>query len=394
MYYKRKLEEKIKLYLNIKEIILITGMRRVGKTSLLRHIFNNIKNTNKVFLDLENPIEQKIFEEMDYNNIWANLHSYDISEKKKAYIFIDELQAMPNITKAIKYLYDHYDVKFFITGSSSFYLKNLFPESLAGRKIVLEIFPLDFEEFLGFKKYNKNFLENFTEKDLRKNIISYEKEKKFYDEYLEFGGFPQVVLANTNDEKKQYITDIFKSYFEKEIIQLADFSKLSVFRDLMLLLMERVGSKLDISKLSSELGVSRETIYSYISFLKATYFVSTISPFSKNLDREVSGSKKIYLCDTGIINHFSKVEKGSILENSVYNNIKKYGNVHYYEKRNGQEIDFIVSDIMTAVEVKQTGTLADYKSVSNTAHKLGLKECFVISKNFVTENGFIISTDL
>src|SRR3989338_7491348 len=100
--YKRKLYYKIKNKIKDKEIIVITGMRRVGKTTILRMIF------------------------------------------------IEEMQIKPDITKVVKYLYDHYNVKFFLTGSSSFYLKNLFPESLAGRKVIFELYPLDFEEFLLF----------------------------------------------------------------------------------------------------------------------------------------------------------------------------------------------------------------------------------------------------
>lgn len=394
MYIHRKIEIEIKKYLNIKEIILLTGMRRAGKTFLLKHIFENIKNKNKIFLDLENPIEQKIFEEQDYNNIWGNLRTYGISPKDKSYIFIDEIQEKPEIVKAIKYLYDHYDVKFFVTGSSSFYLKNLFPESLAGRKIVLELYPLDFEEFLAFKNYKKNFEPEFSAKDKNKNLIAFEKEKKIYDEYIEFGGFPQVALAESPDDKKQYLTDIFKSYFEKEVEKLADFSKLSAFRDLLLLLCGRIGAKLDISKLSSEVGVSRETIYSYLSFLQATYFISTISTLTKSVDREVSASKKIYICDTGLANHLDKTASGALLENAVFNNLRKYGKIQYYEKRSGGEIDFILSEKQIGIEVKQTGSESDYKKLSRMCKKLKLKQCYVISKKFIDKPGFITACDL
>ncbi len=88
-------------------------MRRTGKTTLYRIIFDGIQSKNKAFLDIENPIDQQVFEEKDYNNIWANLQSYGISNRQKAYLFLDEIQARPEIVRAIKYLYDHYDVKFF-----------------------------------------------------------------------------------------------------------------------------------------------------------------------------------------------------------------------------------------------------------------------------------------
>ncbi|MCH8010919.1 MAG: ATP-binding protein [Candidatus Marinimicrobia bacterium] len=104
--------------------------------------------------------------------------------------------------------------------------------------------------------------------------------KKHYEEYLTFGGFPQVVLTEDESQKQRYLSDIFTSYFEKDVRVMADFRRMSAFRDLLFLLMQRVGSKLEITKLSSEVGVSRETVYSYISFLEATYVLFLLPPFT------------------------------------------------------------------------------------------------------------------
>ena len=372
--YKRKLYYKIKAKIEEKEIIVVTGMRRVGKTTLLKMIFDEIKSGNKIFLDIENPLNQKIFEEEDYDNIWANLKPLGIDKVKKAYIFIDEVQLKPDITKVIKYLYDHYDVKFFLTGSSSFYLKNLFPESLAGRKVIFELFPLDFEEFLVFKEYEKRFYPELEKKDSEKNKIEYEKMKKLYEEYLEFGGFPQVVLADGIEKKKEFLIDVFKSYFEKDVQILADFREIRAFRDLLLLLLKRIGSKLEITKLSSEIGVSRETIYSYLSFLEKTYFISLISPYTKSVDREISKTRKIYVCDNGIAKYIGNCGDGSLLENSVFHNLRKYGDIRYYQKRTGAEIDFIL-DGKIALEIKNKGNSRDYLKLKKLAERLGIKEC-------------------
>ncbi len=394
MYYPRKILQSLKKHLTDKEIIVLTGMRRVGKTTAYKMIYQKIKSKNKVFLDIENPLEQKIFEEIDYNNIWANLKPFNITNKEKAFIFLDEIQVKPEIVKAIKYLYDHYNVKFFLTGSSSFYFKNLFPESLAGRKFVFELYTLDFEEFLIFKRQEKKFHQNFKDQDKQKNIIGYEKYKKLYDEYLEYGGFPQVVLEDSIDSKKEKLNDIFKSYFEKDVQILADFRDINAFRDLLLLILERIGSKLDISKLSKEVGVSRETVYSYVSFLQNTYFIDLISPFTGNVDREVSGAKKLYLCDNGIASQFSKVSQGSLLENAVYRNIKKYGQIKYYQKRSGQEIDFVIPAKKTALEVKQKGFGADLKKLIKLSHSLKLSEHYIITKEFNKDKEFIPALEL
>lgn len=393
MFYQRKIFPILKKQVTRKEITVLTGMRRVGKTTLYRTIFDEIKSNNKVFLDLENPLEQKIFEEKDFNNIIFNLKEYGIRDKEKIYLFLDEIQAMPVITKAIKYLYDHCNIKFFLTGSSSFYLKNLFPESLAGRKFIFELFPLNFEEFLIFKNRKKIFHKSFLQKDQRKKLISFEKVKKDYDEYMEYGGFPEVVMEETKENKLLKLNDIFRSYFEKDVKSLADFKDINIFRDLMLLLMQRVGSKIEISKLASELGVSRETVYSYLSFLKDTYFIDLITPFSKNVDREISGGKKIYVCDNGFLNAFAKTSEGAALENSVFNNLKKYGKVSYYQKRTGREIDFVLNE-KVAFEIKINGTSFDLNTLRTMSKLLRLKQHYLITKNFNKERHFIPVTEL
>jgi hypothetical protein len=394
MRFGRKLLTALEQQLDSREIIVLTGMRRVGKTTLLRMIFDKIESGNKVFLDLENVINQKIFEETDYNNIWKNLAQFEISNNAKAYIFLDEIQAFPEIVKAIKYLYDHFDVKFFLTGSSSFYLNNLFPESLSGRKFVFELFQLDFQEFLVFKQVNKISPEGFKAKEQERNYITYEKTKNYFEEFMQFGGFPQVALAEDEKKKKLYLNDIFTSYFEKDVKTLADFTQIGVFRDLILLLLQRTGSRLDISKIASALNVSRHTIYSYIAFLEQTYFFSFITPYSKSVDREISGTRKVYACDTGFINLFAKVDEGNLLENAVFNCIRQSGNVNYYQKRSGVEIDFLLPDLDTALEVKTKADKRDVLKLESLCKNLGIKDGFVISRDFINISKVISVVDL
>ena len=114
MLYERELFKELIARIKEKEIIVITGMRRVGKTTLLQMIFDRIESKNKAFFDMENPLNQKIFEEENYDNIWANLKPFGVNNNERAFIFIDEIQAKPDITQVIKYLYDHYEIKFFL----------------------------------------------------------------------------------------------------------------------------------------------------------------------------------------------------------------------------------------------------------------------------------------
>jgi len=391
MIYPRRLTEKLAKEINSPRITILTGMRQTGKTTLMRQIFDLIKNENKTFLDLENPLNQKIFEEENFDNILLNLKEIGIEPKRKSYIFLDEVQLMPKISQTVKYLYDHYKIKFFLTGSSSFYLKNLFPESLTGRKTIYELFPLDFEEFLIFKQKEKKFFDDFANKAKNKNKISFEIYKKFYEEYLKFGGFPGVVIEKK--DKKTILEDIFKSYFEKDVKSLANFRATGKLRDLILLLVNRIGSKIEINKISSEIGLSRETVYSYLSFLEKTYFVSLISPFSKSLNGEVRGARKVYFCDIGLLNYLGKIPEGTILENAVFQNLKKYGQINYYQKYKGPEIDFILNKKI-AFEVKTHGTTGDIKKLSRTAKNLKIRNYYLISKNYLDHPKLILAIDL
>jgi predicted AAA+ superfamily ATPase len=394
MIYERQIEERIQPWVKEKEIVVITGMRRVGKTTLLRKIFAVIESGNKVFLDFENLLDRKAFREDDFNNILNNLAAYEISLSSPAYVFIDEIQYQPETVHAIKYLYDHFTIKFFISGSSSFYLKNMFPESLSGRKIIFELFPLTFKEFLVFKGIKRNEHSSFSDKSKQKNRIVNEKLTREFDEYLYFGGFPQVVLKNSEEQKKELLRDIFSSYYQKDIQLLADFRNLRAFEDLVLLLMQRAGSKLDISKLASTVGVSRETVYNYLAFLEGTYFIHLIRPYTTNVDREISGSRKVYVCDTGLVNHFAKVDLGNLFENVVYNNIRQLDEIRYYQRRSGAEIDFILTGQKLGIEVKLSGTQTDLNTLRRTASTLDLKETYIINRNFSEKEGFIPVTEM
>lgn len=391
--YPRKIEQELKKQLNSKEIIVLTGMRRTGKTTLMRNIFNGIESSNKVYLDLENPLNRKIFEEANYDNIWDNLKPMGVAANEKSYIFLDEIQLMAEIPGAIKYLFDHYNVKFFLTGSSSYYLRNLFPESLAGRKFIFELYPLDFEEYLWFKEKAKSFEADFSLKAQQKNEVQFEMFKKYYDEYVRFGGFPGVVLEENFEQKTRKLNDIFTSYFEQDVKALADFKNTGKLRDLIILLAARAGSKLEITKISKELAISRETVYNYISFLEKTYFIKLIRPFSRNSDREVSGARKIYFCDTGILNMLDGASAGSVFENAVLNNLGRFKKINYFQKRTGAEIDFVL-DQSIGLEVKEQGNKFNYFKLKKLAQRAGLKEAYVASKKFSADEGIILAMDL
>ncbi len=381
MIFLRKIYPVLERELEKPEILVITGMRQVGKTTLLSWLFDKVASSNKVMLDLENPLHRKIFEEENYDNVWFNLSDFGITNKEKAFIFLDEVQNLPDVTRVIKYLYDHWNVKFVLSGSSSYYLKNLFPESLAGRKLVYELYPLDFGEFLRFKGVKRKEFKAFREMVKNRSLVLHQRLIKWYQEYMEFGGFPRVVLEEDKERKKLLLEEIFKSYFEIDVKSLADFKNLSRLRDLILLVANRVGSRLDIGKLSAELGISRETVVSYLDFLEQTYFISRVPKYSQSVDRQVAGRKKVYLADSGLANFLGRLSEGELFEQSVYQSLRgSYKQINYWSDR-GNEVDFVL-DRRVGLEVKITATNKHVKRLERLCKKIGINECYVVAKNF------------
>lgn len=380
MIIKRDILAKIKPFLSSPEAIVITGMRRVGKTTVLKSIYDSLPGKNKLFLDLENPINQKYFEVDNYDTIIDSWQALGIDPKRQSYVFLDEIQLVKNIPSVLKYLGDHYQIKFFLSGSASFYLKNLFSESMAGRKHIFEMWPLNFGEFLRLKQAHLTVPTGAVGESL------FSEFSRYYNEFVMYGGFPGVVAKDTAAEKKAALEEIFSSYFQLEVLQLSDFRKTKVVRDLLLLLMQRVGSKLDIQKLASELGVARSTVAEYIYFFEQTYFVHLVYPYSRNRDTEIRATPKFYVCDSGLARHFSTIDEGRLFEQNICCALRQRGEVQYYQRKNGREIDFI-ADKKKAYEVKLSPTGRDMERLNSLAKELGLDEAEIVSKKMVTRPG-------
>src|SRR3989344_2411399 len=357
-------------------------MRRVGKTTMLNYLSDMINSQNKLYIDLEDTIKRRIFEDPNYENILNNLVELGLKKSEKGYVLLDEIQFVREMPSVIKYLYDHYKIKFIVTGSSSFYLKNLFSESLSGRKLIFEMYPLTFEEFLKFKEVDKIFERNFDQKSKQKNEFKKGLYQKLYKEYIEYGGFPGVVLQENFEKKKAILNEIFQSYFQKDIEILADFKDSSKLRDLILLLLPRVGNVIDISKLALGLNSSRESVYNYLEFLEATYFIKLLPKYT-NIDKKLTGGKKLYVCDSGLVNVLGKLSEGQLFENSVFQNLRPRHKISYYRKSEVNEVDFILDDEV-ALEVKTSASRHDVASLTKRLVGLKkLKEFYIVSLNFL-----------
>ena len=392
--HKRFLFDQLLPLLSHKNALVITGMRQVGKSTLMRQLYNELPD-NKLWFDLDNPLDTKTFETEDYVGLYHYLTTLIKDPKKRLYIFLDEIQNLPSITKIIKYLIDHYQVKFVVTGSSNFYLKNLLPESLSGRKFVFDLSPLTFTEFLHFRDYLPRPTTSTQQNDLFNpiNPLEVERRRTYYSEYMLYGGFPEVVTTQNLELKKMVLKNIFKSFFEKDLQLLSDLNNTKELRDLILLLAPRVGSLLDITKLSLELGVSRSKIYSYLEFLQGIYFIRLLPKFSRSLDRKVAGGSKIYFSDNGLLQTITTLNPGQILENTIVNQLSSYGNLSFYNYRNTQEIDCIL-DQKYALEIKVSGDAHDLIRLQKIASKLKLEHTYIITLKPTNSPHFLSPTHI
>lgn len=376
---KRFLFNEIARYLDHKNALVITGMRQVGKTTLMKQLFETVSGP-KLWFDLENPLEMMIFENIDYDGIYQELlRRTAVPESERLFVFIDEIQNLPQITRVIKYLLDKYGVKFIVTGSSNYYLRNLFPESLSGRKFLFVLPPMDFQEILYFKdKAGYIQREENTFDPAPNTMIDYKRFEGDYNEYLEFGGLPEVVLTPDVKTKKEVLNNIFTSFFQKDLRLLADITDARELRDLILLLVPRTGNIIEITKLSFALGITRQKVYNYLEFLQGIFFIRLVPKFSSSVDRSVAGGKKVYFADNGILNTIGRVNDGQLFENAVANQLARYGELSYYNKRNSAEIDFILNK-EAAIEVKLNGSPQEYDKLVKLSAFLGIGRNYLIN---------------
>lgn len=363
-----------------KNALVITGMRQVGKSTLMRQLFNKFEG-KRLWFDLDNPLDQMVFENLDFNAVYRDLAGMsDLQETERLLVCIDEIQNLPAVTKVIKYLIDHYGVKFIVTGSSNYYLRNLFPESLSGRKFLYVLPVLTYREFLHFKERlsEKQLAQKLEEALLPKSKAIGLQTGDLYDEYLEFGGFPEVVLTPDRETKRQILKNIFASFFEKDVKVFAELREVRELRDLILLLATRNGNMIDVTRLASELSVNRVKIYNYLEFLEGIFFLKMVPKYSQSIDRSVAGGKKVYFSDTGILNLVAKVTEGQLLETAVANQLANWGELSFYNKRNKAEIDFILNKEI-AFEVKQKPVEQDYRKLERLAAEIGIGRQYLIS---------------
>lgn len=321
--------KKIYPYLERKEVLVLKGIRRAGKSTIVKQLIKELieKEINEkqiLYLNLEDYNFANLLEIKLFDNILNAYLKYS-KNQKKIYFFIDEIQKINGWEKWVRTKYDQNDnIKFIITGSSASLLSKELSTLLTGRNLSFKIMPLSFKEFLEFSKH------------------------KSIEGYLKYGGFPEVVLEN-NEEKKRFI---LRQYFEdiiyKDIIDRYQIRNTKQLAEIARYLISTAGSKVSINKLSKIFGLSKDTISTYISYLINAYllFEVTYFSYSAKIKHDVTRLPKYYVLDNGlisIVNIKYSQNKGWMHENTVLIKLlEKFEEVSYWSELKS-EVDFIVN---------------------------------------------------
>jgi len=301
-------------FLKANQALIIYGPRRVGKTTLLE---NFIKHTTlKYRLDSGDNIRiQDLLGSQDFPRILEYAQGYEL-------IVLDEAQYIPNIGMGIKILVDQVpNLKVIATGSSSFDLANQIGEPLTGRKTTLTLYPIAQLELLSGRNHF----------DLKEKL----------EEYLIFGSYPQVITAETKEEKIRILEELVNSYIFKDILALQQLKGSKILLDLLKLLAFQVGQEVSLNELSTKLAIDVKTVGRYLDLLEKAFIVFRLNAFSRNLRSEVVSKSKYFFFDNGIrnavISQFNELDSrndiGNLWENFLMvERMKKrsYKHIHGY----------------------------------------------------------------
>ncbi|QDW27620.1 ATP-binding protein [Pedobacter sp. KBS0701] len=351
--------KSLKNHLNKPQHTIIIGPRQIGKTTLVKQLAEQLQKDNELvyFLTFEDPVILEAVNHHPENIFNYTLLPADLPADKRLYVIIDEVQYAKEPSNFLKLLYDKYSpkLKIIATGSSAFYIDKSFKDSLAGRKKVFEFFPLAFDEFLHFKGEDDLIAEweqlkkRVTYQGLQRNRIN-----ALFDEYLVYGGYPAVVLADTEQEKQEMLKELINSYMKKDVLEAGIKEELKFFQ-LARLLADQTGSLVNHHELGNTLQLASSTVENYIYLMQKTFIVQLLSPFYGNVRKELTKMPKIYFNDNGLrnalLNNFSKLndraDKGKLLENYVYCRLRQLhdsDSLLFWRTADGNEVDFVVEE--------------------------------------------------
>lgn len=342
-FVERTILKEIKQYIKLPHVVIISGLRRSGKSTLLKEIKHTYyKNEDIYYFNFED--ERLInFTLNDFNLLYEIF--MEVIGKSNIF-FLDEIQVVDGWEAFVRRMYEK-GFKFFITGSNSSMLSREMGTKLTGRSISIELYPFSFKECLSYKNINTN-KDLFLTED--RAII-----KKEFNKYLEKGGLPEYRIYN-NDKT---LIDLYENILYKDVIVRYNLTDEKSLKELTHFIFSNYGKEISYNNLKSMLNLgSVNTVKNYIDHLENSFLIFTIPKYNESLKKQIYAKKKVYVIDTGLINlisfKFSK-NSGRILENIVFLELKRRNKEIFYHKEKS-ECDFVIKDklkIIQAIQVTQ-----------------------------------------
>jgi len=343
-------DSNIESYLNLKpnKIVVITGFRRIGKTYLIYQLLNKLlKNKSREQVVYINFDDERIPERTEFlTKLLPNIRRLFSSEPE--HLFLDEIQNIPKWSKWLRRIYDNEDLTIFITGSSSKVSSRELPTELRGRCLEINLFPLSFSEFLRFKNTNiKSKTAQYSEKERTKIL-------KMLDEFLNYGGMPEVVLS-AEEKKFEILQQYYGTVVRRDIVERFSIKNEEGLKATLRLLLN--STQYTISKLyntmkSLNYEIGKTTILNYLSYIESSYFIRSLPILSPKVKDQLQYPRKLYFIDNGFITslstRFSK-NMGRLYENAVaIELLRRYSkndiDFYYWRDRKGKEVDFVIKD--------------------------------------------------
>lgn len=380
--FNRKLLQKITPWLDKPDIIVISGARQVGKTTLLGLLKKEIEqkwgdSKNILTFNLEDTDQlYALNRDPKYFKEYCILSGADPA--RESIVLIDEIQYLDEPSHFLKYIADlEPSIKLVVTGSTSIHIKK-FKDSVTGRKKLFTLFPLDFQEFLLFKGKNRllSAVDKLKLKKFDFNKIAVDPERiepvkreigVLFEEYMLYGGYPKVVLASAREEKLEELKELYAAYELKDVNILFNIANITAFRSLFKVLAGSIDSLLNVNELSGTIGIGRDTVRRYLSVLENSFIINTLQPFHSNIRKELTRMPKLFFQDTGLRNfalrNFSEIsfrpDKGALFENAIFSelfkNLSVIDQLYFWRTISKSEVDFVLfGERKLAFEVKSS----------------------------------------
>ena len=357
-------------YTASKQITVISGIRRSGKSTLLKQFSLKLPNFYYINFDDERLIN---FSVHDFNNliiIWKK-------EFDSKYIFVDEIQNVANWERFARRMHDE-GYKLFITGSNAKLLSSELSTHLTGRYQKIELFPFSFNELAAYSKIGS--LSSLTSATKSKIL-------KLFDEYLLHGGFPEYIKYKDSEYLKRTYEDIIY----RDIITRFGIKKVKSFRELTSYIFTNFTKEASYNTLKNILGIKTTmSVRNYVGFLEESYLVFELFKYDYSLKKQYISDKKLYVIDNGMRNataFYFSADRGRLLENLVYIELKRREKKLYYFK-DKSECDFLIQEknnIVQAIQVTQkidqTNEKREFKGLINAFERLNIKNGLILTEN-------------